>query len=71
MISFFLKYKVNADYVTTCDCGTSKFNNYKKEIPVVNTSSDEEDIKKYKKMFDDGIITEEEFNAKKKQILGL
>ncbi len=28
-------------------------------------------IKKYKELFNDGIITKEEFNAKKKQILNL
>ena len=29
------------------------------------------EIKKYKQLLDEGIITEEEFNAKKKQLLGL
>lgn len=35
----------------------------------VNDPADE--IKKYKELYDSGAITEEEFNAKKKQILGL
>ena len=30
-----------------------------------------EELKKYKSLFDDGLISEEEYNAKKKQILGL
>ncbi len=30
-----------------------------------------EELKKYKGLFDDGLISEEEYNAKKKQILGL
>jgi len=30
-----------------------------------------ESLEKYKKLLDDGVITEEEYNAKKKQILGL
>ena len=30
-----------------------------------------EELSKYKKMFDDGIITQEEYDAKRKQILGL
>lgn len=30
-----------------------------------------DEIKKYKELYDSGTITEEEFNAKKKQILGL
>ncbi len=35
------------------------------------SSTNIEDIREYKKLLDDGIITEEEFNAKKKQLLGL
>ncbi|MDD6279833.1 MAG: SHOCT domain-containing protein [Oscillospiraceae bacterium] len=30
-----------------------------------------EEIKRYKKMLNDGLITEEEFSEKKKQILGI
>lgn len=30
-----------------------------------------DELRKYKALFDDGIITQEEFEAKKKQILGL
>lgn len=30
-----------------------------------------DEIKKYKELFDSGAITEEEYNAKKKQLLGL
>ncbi len=36
----------------------------------VNTSAADE-LRKYKQLLDDGIITQEEFNAKKKQLLGL
>ncbi len=47
-----------------------------KETIVVNQNaqsiqSDSEEILKFKKLLDDGIITQEEFEAKKKQILGL
>ncbi len=41
---------------------------------VVNNSeklSGSDEIVKYKKLLDDGIITEEEFNAKKKQLMGI
>lgn len=38
-----------------------------KEVPVNNV----EEIKKYKELLDMGIITQEEFDAKKKQLLGL
>lgn len=33
--------------------------------------SDAEELKKYKDLLDSGVITQEEFNAKKKQLLGL
>ena len=36
-----------------------------------NSASGADEIMKYKKLCDDGVITEEEFEAKKKQILGL
>ena len=36
-----------------------------------NASTQEEEIKKYKELLDKGIITEEDFNAKRKQILGI
>ena len=34
-------------------------------------SSIADEIREYKKLFDEGIITQEEFDAKKKQLLGL
>lgn len=36
-----------------------------------NVSSSADEIIKFKKLFDDGIITEDEFSAKKMQLLGL
>ena len=38
---------------------------------VSQTNSNADELKKYKELFDNGIITEEEFNTKKKQLLGL
>lgn len=38
---------------------------------VVPTGSQADDLKKYKSLLDEGIITQEEFDAKKKQLLGL
>ena len=47
---------------------------FKKEKVVIKnnqltTSADE--LKKYKDLLDSGVITQEEFDAKKKQLLGL
>lgn len=39
----------------------------KQEIPQSNA----DELKKYKELLDSGVITQEEFNAKKKQLLGL
>lgn len=36
-----------------------------------NTTSSADEILKFKKLLDDGIISDDEFNAKKKQLLGL
>lgn len=41
-----------------------------KSAPAV-TSSPADELKKYKELLDMGVITQEEFNAKKKQLLGL
>lgn len=45
----------------------SKESVIKQEIPQSNA----DELKKYKELFDSGIITQEEFDAKKKQLLGL
>lgn len=52
------------------------FNNYKERENEFDhdqggTISGADEIKKFKALLDDGIITQEEFNAKKKQLLGL
>lgn len=41
------------------------------EAQAVNAVSDVEELKKYKELLDSGIITQEEFDAKKKQLLGI
>ncbi len=40
-------------------------------IQVSTATSNADEIKKYKELLDGGIITQEEFDAKKKQLLGL
>lgn len=46
-------------------------NKTKSNIQEIAKTSEADEILKYKKLFDEGIITEEEFITKKKQILGL
>ncbi|MBQ2940785.1 MAG: SHOCT domain-containing protein [Clostridia bacterium] len=46
----------------------------KKQIvssPVAESTSNADELKKYKELLDSGVITQEEFDAKKKQLLGL
>lgn len=43
----------------------------KKANEVPNTVSTADELKKYKELLDMGVITQEEFDAKKKQLLGL
>ena len=49
------------------------FNEYKEkgENIVIDSISSADEIAKFKKLLDDGTITQEEFDAKKKQLLGL
>ncbi|CAK7002269.1 DUF4429 domain-containing protein [Tissierella sp.] len=42
-----------------------------KEINPTSNTSNAEEIRKYKELFDEGIITEEEFDKKKKELLGI
>ena len=39
--------------------------------PVTSSTSNADELKKYKELLDSGVITQEEFDAKKKQLLGL
>lgn len=41
------------------------------ENKVENNISEEDELRKYKALFDDGIITQDEFEKKKKQLLKL
>ena len=40
-------------------------------VPQISAASSADEIKKYKELLDDGVITKEEFEMKKKQLLGL
>ena len=43
----------------------------KNNAPASTTLSSADELKKYKELFDMGVISQEEFDAKKKQLLGL
>lgn len=75
-------YRVNSSYMTTCVCGFSAEANRKKELEekkrelaMVNSDNNvpvsADELAKYKKLFDDGAITEEEYNDIKKKLLKL
>lgn len=71
--------KVNAAYVSSCACGRNKHGELPAApAPVAANAAQEEPeirnaqaIREYKSLMDDGIITAEEFEAKKKQLLGI
>lgn len=68
--------RANARYVSTCACGQSKDGNPKPEpAPAIPMEESVDEtvaaIREYKKLLDEGILTPEEFEAKKKQLLGI
>lgn len=74
--------KVQAAYVSTCSCGKSRrellepqINKKQEEIELRAKATAEISnaaaIREYKELMDAGIISQEEFEAKKKQLLGL
>ena len=67
--------KLHPDTDSVCVCGASrpkaadpKASESKAAPDIVDAA---EEIRKYKQLFDEGILTQEEFDAKKKQLLGL
>lgn len=78
-------YKINPNYVTSCSCGKNKDdterhnrqvaidreNLVKKKESVNRTVDPYEEVKKAKELLDMGIISQEEFDKKKTDILGL
>jgi len=73
--------KIQASYVSSCSCGKSKQEilypkptkkqEETKPSAIANEIRNAAAIKEYKELMDAGIITPEEFAAKKKQLLGL
>ncbi len=59
---------INPNHTGTCSCGRTR------ENPNANPTSEDDAvsrIREYKKLFDEGIITEEEFEQKKSELLKL
>ena len=63
--------RVNPSYTGTCACGKRKGEKQNNSATTAEAKDKFEDIKKYKELLDSGIITEEEFNKKKTELLGL
>lgn len=81
--------RVNASYVTTCDCGMNirdnnaenqiksisseniRNNKIEKNIKINSSDSVMNELKKYKEMLDNGLISEEDYDKKKKSLLGI
>ncbi len=78
MLKFFSDEQANISLIEkqrnviaeSLDLPTISFQHNTNNGDSANISSADE-IRKYKELLDDGIITEEEFNAKKKQLLNL
>ena len=73
---------VHASYVSSCSCGRDKWEvlhpqnvkkleDTKRQQKITDEMSKVSAIKEYKALRDSGIITQEEFEAKKKQLLDL
>lgn len=78
--------RVHASYVSSCSCGKSKFEAQNGRQKAAEEKAQEEAekaaenmdemgkislLKEYKELMDGGVITPEEFEAKKKQLLGI
>lgn len=64
----------NRDEIKKCICDllTERKQNKTTAAPEINSpASNADELKKYKDLLDDGIISQKEFDAKKKQLLGL
>ena len=66
------KYKgVNAYAVEVAEKIRKALEAYKMNPPEIKPTDSIEELQRYKELLDTGVITQEEFDAKKKQLLGL
>ena len=54
-----------------CEAQNSVIESETKNVPQIPPQSNADELRKYKGLLDDGIISQDEFDAKKKQLLGL
>ena len=70
IFNFYTPAKMEEVYQIVSEQISNRQNN-KGSVTVVNSTSNADELKKYKDLLDSGIITQAEFDAKKKQLLGL
>lgn len=63
--------KVRDEIYNVINQQISERQNNKGNVTVVNSASNADELKKYKDLLDAGVITQDEFDAQKKQLLGL
>lgn len=64
--------KTNPHYTGTCSCGNTKNNNEQAKLEIEKKEAEAktiEEVKKYKELFASGIITQEEYETKKNELL--
>ncbi len=70
-IIFFTNKKKIVEVYNKINSAVDNIKNTKNTVTVNTELSNADELKKYKELFDSGVITQEEFDAKKKQLLGL
>lgn len=70
VFAFYTAEKMEEVYQVISQQISNRQNN-KGSVVVMNSNSTPDELKKYKDLLDSGVITQEEFDAKKKQMLGL
>ena len=65
--------KPHASYDSFCSCGEKRenTNSSSRATPEANGSNAVQTVRQYKQLLDEGILTQEKFDNKKKQLLGL
>ena len=63
--------RIHTSHESFCTCGTERVPTEEKKPDEQDKSDSFAEIRKYKELLDDGIITQEEFDVKKKQLFDL